>query len=121
MKAIIYKFLCFCLMAIPISHLQAQPFNRSTCNVNVYSPLTINSEYRAPVVNATFKVVLNRASCTGTLVNRNTPDGEVGFYFITANHCFESVINSEQWFEFMFNYQSPNHNTLDTDLTIIFI
>jgi hypothetical protein len=50
------------------------------------------------------------------LVNRNTPDGEVGFYFITASHCFGNV-NSEQWFQFMFNYQSPNHNTLDTDLS----
>ncbi len=52
----------------------------------------------------------NSRICTGALVNNvkedNTP------YFLTANHCFNSTTDTENWI-FMFNYESPDCSNID--------
>lgn len=55
--------------------------------------------------------------CTGTLINRNTGEQDMGTYFITSWHCFKSGQNdcggSEFDFSkdivFKFNFQSPQN------------
>jgi len=47
--------------------------------------------------------------CSGTLINRNTNDNEVGFFVLTANHCLdETDFNAEHIV--YFNYQSPDED-----------
>ena len=45
-------------------------------------------EYRKPPREATVKVTFNEGcDCTGTIINRNTDDNNLGFYLLTARHC----------------------------------
>ncbi|MFV0390669.1 MAG: T9SS type A sorting domain-containing protein [Paludibacteraceae bacterium] len=93
----------------------------SSNNINVNDPYYQNAN-RKDIVDATFKVSFtNSGWCTGTLINRNTSDENLGYYFLTARHCIYTD-NGMGSFVFYpnidhylyFNYQSP---TADTDST----
>jgi hypothetical protein len=78
----------------------AQMFNTSMwCHRNVYDPVTSGID-RKECIDATFKyqwintfvrngeTLQGTPSCTGVLINRNTDDGNLRFYFLSARHCF---------------------------------
>lgn len=99
----------------------AQNFGESEgCHKNAMNPLYYNLPpvNRIPVIEATFKTQLTKidgrlGNCTGTLINRNTSDGQLGFYFITARHCFfrGENVDLNALHSLYFNYQSPDaHN-----------
>lgn len=104
-----------------ISMLHGQRFGMAgECQINVNN----TDYYRAPrkdAIDATVKIVFINLDgvvggwCTGTLVNRDTEDNELGFYALTANHCIRDKnglgditvdFNAEHYI--IFNYQSPN-------------
>jgi hypothetical protein len=83
------------------------------CHVNVHE--RPDQAFRDDLKRAVFKLTTSFGNCSGTLVNRNTGQNDLGQYFITAWHCFKSGTNcggNEQDFNqpltFTFNYQSPN-------------
>ena len=86
MKKITKFLLLFLLQSIKV---EAQRFDSSLgCNINVYDPIISMGTWR-PCVDATFKYwKATNSTCTGTLINRKTSDGSLGFYFITGRHCF---------------------------------
>jgi hypothetical protein len=90
------------------------------CNINVNDPSKLN-DGRHDIIGATFRIILlqdgsNSSGCTGTLVNRNTSDADVGFYFIIAKHCLNDIDLNEQHY-LSFNYQSPNANNNSVPLS----
>lgn len=95
----------------------AQQFNTSLwCHRNVYDPVTSGID-RKECIDATFKYHNpNGNTCTGVLINRNTGDANVGFYFLTARHCFYEnnqmtpLFEFGDPFDFYFNYQSKDAN-----------
>lgn len=96
--------------------LHAQRGQSGSCQVNANIP-DIWAIGRENVIDATFKLY-DYGSCTGTLINRNTNDDNLGFYFITARHCMskdatnnDNYIDFNAEYAFAFNYQSPNGNT----------
>jgi hypothetical protein len=107
---------------IALGLLHGQDFNSqasASCTINANAPAMFNGiYYRERAIDATFRVCGAGACCTGTLVNRNTDDEHLGFYFITAHHCFSDANfignESEATFQFVFNYQSPDAVTLNT-------
>lgn len=52
----------------------------------------------------------NSRICTGALIN-NAQQNSIP-YFLTANHCFSSIGDTENWI-FMFNYESANCTNTD--------
>jgi hypothetical protein len=130
-KIILFLF----LLLISIQQLISQPRGafdsqvNAACAINANSPLMFNGVFdRSMAINATFLFSSLTSSCTGTLVNRNTDDSHIGYYFITARHCsckdafffncgqgFTNGISDEKY-TFYFNYQSPNGNTFNTPL-----
>ncbi|UTW63135.1 T9SS type A sorting domain-containing protein [bacterium SCSIO 12741] len=92
--------------------LHAQGWGESgSCNVNVHDPgYSNNTLLRSRVVNATVKW----AGCTGTLINRNTSDGSVGYYILTAEHCIDGK-NMNLEYDIYFNYQSPDASNNSTE------
>jgi hypothetical protein len=98
------------------SHLNlfGQSFNESgSCEINVYDPY-YNTE-KAGIINATVKIIFNggTSGCTGTLINRNTSDSEVGFYILSARHCIDEM-DANAVHYVIFNYQSPDANNAST-------
>jgi hypothetical protein len=74
---------------------------------------------RRDIIDATFKIDVE-GGCTGTLINRNTTDADVGFYFIIARHCLftnGNVINFDVPHQLMFNYQSKDANSESTAIS----
>ena len=68
---------------------------------------------------ATFRYRTAGGECTGTLLNRNTPENSIGQYFLTSWHCLNDLsLNANNEFQatLTFNYQSPNANNLGTPL-----
>lgn len=93
------------------------------CEVNVNDRPDQN--FRDDIKRAIFKYSLSidgqGFSCSGTLINRNTSQGDLGQYFISAWHCFKSSTGlngcAGDEFDFannnitmVFNYQSPPTN-----------
>jgi hypothetical protein len=92
------------------------------CMENVNNPNIQVLPSRRASIDATFRVIGNGGACTGTLVNRNVSDAQIGYYFITANHCFGNLEaiggdNPNGIFQFAFNYQSPDGDTWNTHLS----
>lgn len=119
-KVIIFSLLVT-LMTLKVNaqyNFQAPTFQTTlNCHVNVNEYSSQN--FRNDIKRATFKFTSEYGGCTGTLINRNTPENELGNYFITSWHCFKSGSacgGSE--FDFnnksitlTFNYQSPNNQS----------
>jgi hypothetical protein len=107
-------FLIF-FFACQISHAQVfvDPVDSfEPCMVNVNDNRVLG--YREDLKRAVFKFQGNGGNCTGTLINRNTSESNMGQYFVTSWHCFKSGNNCggsefdfNQEIEFSFNYQSP--------------
>ncbi|GHU72118.1 hypothetical protein FACS189413_14720 [Bacteroidia bacterium] len=101
------------------SNLSAQSDSRfglsGDCEINVYDP-TYNTG-KGGLINATVKIIFNNASgkswCSGTLVNRNTSDGGIGFYILSARHCIDGMDTNREHYV-IFNYQSPDANNSST-------
>lgn len=96
----------------------SQLWNSSqTCQTNANN----NSLYE-DLKRATFKYRIDLTTssygnCTGTLLNRNTPEGNIGQFFLTSWHCLNDIQrNSNDEFNawLYFNYQSPTGQTFDT-------
>ena len=90
----------------------------ASCEVNAND--RTDQQYRDDLKRAVFQMNLPFASinksfsCSGTLINRNTSQTDLGTYFITAYHCFTSGNCSGTDFDFTnqpvtfyFNFQSP--------------
>jgi hypothetical protein len=107
-------FFLFFQFSLTTLVLNAQGFLESKeCNRNVNDLLTGGGAVTTPWLNSsTFKLIIN-GSCTGTLVNRYINNSGLGYYFLTAKHCI-SENEEKQLIEFMFNYQSPTGNSMDT-------
>jgi hypothetical protein len=72
-----------------ISILHGQNFNDShPCHVNVNQ----SPNFRDVVKRASFKIRFvgpGEGLCTGTLVNKDIGQNDLGFYFVTARHCID--------------------------------
>ena len=100
--------------------------NGNWCQINVNNPdygAIPNPIHRYEIISATVKLSFGWG-CTGTLINRNTSDGEVGYYILTARHCISGngdntggLINFNNDYYIMFNYQSPDDKTYHTPLS----
>ncbi len=85
-----------------------------SCNVNVNDP-SHWSPAKDIIISSTVKLSLG-GFCSGTLVNRNTSDGSLGFYILTAKHCIDGLnFGANQ--TLYFNYQSPDASNSSTALS----
>ena len=115
------KTIIFIIATIFSVQIQAQTFVQpnvlpGNCMRDANDPLVSNS--REDIKRSVFRFYrplpggLLISNCTGTLINRNTSENDVGQYFITSWHCFNDPVmdfNSTP-ITFFFNYQSPpNH------------
>jgi hypothetical protein len=113
-------FITSMLFLITTINLISQSFGDSRpCQVNVNQ----SENFRDIVKRATFKVTFvgaNGGSCTGTLINRNIEQNQLGFFFMIARHCLidpfaSNGIDETLQHQFFFNYQAPNPtNNLST-------
>jgi hypothetical protein len=117
------KSVIFLFLWVSGINLFAQ-FNLSgDCQINVYDPAH-SDMVRENIVNATVKIIFVnkngssslRSQCSGTLVNRNTSDNDIGFYILTARHCINNMDTNENQYV-IFNYQSPNANSNSTSVS----
>jgi hypothetical protein len=88
-----------------------------SCQRNVNDPVVPG--FRDDIKRAALKFHLTLSSgpydCSGTLINRNTEEDNLGQYFITSWHCFKSGGTcggnefdfQNQTVELTFNFQSP--------------
>jgi len=122
MKKIILIVLIFTFCIINIKAQDCRFGWASYLNKNANST-GYGHESRKPVIDATFRILFSGVSyCTGTLINRNTDEESVGYYFVTARHCFysgdygngDNVFDSNTDYYLVFNYQSPTGNNDDT-------
>ena len=96
--------------------------NSSVClYINANTAISGNFLTRNIPKRATFKVNFKLAgagidNCTGTLINRKTTQNELGFFFITAGHCFSDTDLSDpnKEFDLIFNYESPTSVSTST-------
>lgn len=86
------------------------------CNVNANDPSYLNLQSgRQGAISATVKLSID-GNCSGTLINRNTSDNDVGFYILTAKHCTDDV-NFNIPNTIYFNYQSSGANDNSTAIS----
>jgi len=111
------------ILLFGIKFIYSQSFNTTfPCHINVNDPEYLNQP-RKPVIDATF--YWQGFGCTGTLINRSTSDGQLGYYFVTARHCVSEdefdanspPIDFDDVFYLQFNYQSPNESSESTPLS----
>lgn len=108
-KLLIYIFFCYPIISF------TQTWETSlNCNVNVNDLEYLNVN-REPVINATVKLDID-GYCSGTLINRNTSDNEVGYYILLAKHCIDDIDFSVSH-SLYFNYQSPDEETYSTEIS----
>lgn len=93
----------------------------SCSNINVNNPLIPSPNSEIPK-RATFKIFPHgdpTASCTGTLINRNTTQDNLGFYMVMASHCFrDSELNDPNTeYDLIFNFESPTSNSNDVPIS----
>jgi len=122
MKKPVFSFeLLIILVFFIVSKINAQSGweQSASCNENA-NVQALWATGRENVIAATFKMNV-QGNCTGTLINRNTSDGDLGFYFITARHCMSvdglnnnNYIDSTKEWTFYFNYQSPDGDNNST-------
>ena len=110
-------FIAF-LLLLSFTMVKGQSYNTSnSCEVNVNAfPLdnVLNNQKRA-----TFKYASPYGQCTGTMINRNTSQHNLGQYFVSSWHCFKqgticdgSTLDvNNTIFTLYFNYQSKDANT----------
>jgi hypothetical protein len=85
------------------------------CHINANNPDYENLPIRQGAISATVKLSID-GFCTGTLINRNTSDSEVGYYILTARHCVVGLdFNSDHIV--YFNYQSPDGEDNSTPIS----
>lgn len=105
---------CF-LGIILINSSYAQDWQDSgDCHQNV-NDFSLNNNHRNNVISATVKLSVE-GSCTGTLINRNTNDYNIGFFVLTANHCINDINFNAEHIVY-FNYQSPDENDVSTPIS----
>lgn len=93
-------------------------------NINCNNSIGFLNDYKRAVFtyNSTIRakgttIQQRSGNCTGTLINRYVNGDQLGYYFITANHCledgkfldgteFERLLGEN--FIFTFNFQSPS-------------
>ena len=122
MKKPVFSFeLLIILVFFIVSKINAQSGweQSASCNENA-NVQALWATGRENVIAATFKMNV-QGNCTGTLINRNTSDGDLGFYFITARHCMSvdgqnnnNYIDFTKEWTFYFNYQSPDGDNNST-------
>jgi V8-like Glu-specific endopeptidase len=124
-KLIIVIIALFSLITI---HAQTNRFgSAATNNVNVKDTYYQNEE-RKDIIDATFRIEFTRTDgisyCTGTLINRNTTDNNIGYYFISARHCLytnngtgDYVFDENADHYLVLNYQSPTSNNESTPMS----
>ncbi len=115
MKKIVFVIF---LMQSSFSILNAQSWGQAgDCEVNVNNPNYANLPLREGTISATVKLYIHGTSgdwvCSGTLINRNTSDDNVGYYILTAKHCMDGIDYNANHFV-IFNYQSPDENNNST-------
>jgi len=109
------SLITICLLLIYLI-TKGQSFEQSqSCHKNVNDPSLLNFG-RGGVISASFKYNDRGGECSGTLVNRNTSDEDVGFYFLTARHCIKDTDFGLLHFLY-FNYQSSNADNAGTART----
>jgi hypothetical protein len=102
-------------------NVYTQSWNKSgSCHINVNNGAKwTDSENKKDIIDAEFKIIYmndkNKPTgwCSGTLINRNTNNGTLGYYFITARHCMQGE-NLNAKHTLCFNYQSPNDDNNST-------
>jgi len=89
---------------------------------------------RENVINASFQIHFSKTSlgpngayfgCSGTLMNRDVDQDELGFYFSTARHCIHTSnidpgapdIDFDVDHVFIFHYESPGNNSDGTPIS----
>ena len=114
MKQLILFFILASQITSAQSFVAANPSFES-CMVNVNDNRV--ASFREDLKRSVFQYAGSGAgSCTGTLINRNTSESDLGQYFITSWHCFKSgstcggsEFDFNKEIEFSFNYQSPSN------------
>ena len=123
------KTIVFILLLFINNNIMSQSFGLShplqiNVNDNYYS-----SQSMKGIINATVKLIITtkngkKSSCTGTLINRNTSDNNIGFYVLTARHCFfeddgmgDMDFDSNADHYVVFNYQSPDWSSRSTPIS----
>jgi hypothetical protein len=87
------------------------------CHVNVNNPDYQNLPIRQGTISSTVKIRFSDGGeCSGTLINRNTSDGDVGFYLLSARHCVNDIDFGANH-TLCFNYQSPDADNESTPPT----
>lgn len=118
MKKHLVISLIFC---INITSLYSQRWGLAEdCHVNANDPNYNNIPLRSNSISATVKLYIKGTSTnswsSGTLINRNTSDSDVGFYILTAKHCIDEIdLNKEHYI--YFNYQSPDGDNESTPVS----
>lgn len=87
------------------------------CHINANDPNYENIPIRSGAISSTVKLFIMGTSSnswsSGTLINRNTSDSDVGYYILTARHCVDEIdLNAEHFI--YFNYQSPDADNNST-------
>lgn len=110
MKKILLAIMLLCCFYSSFS----QSWDQSgSCQVNVNDPSYLNLlAGRQGIISATVKLGID-GECSGTLVNRNTSNSDVGFYILTAKHCVDGL-DFNVTHTVYFNYQSPDANDNST-------
>ncbi len=118
------KYACFILFIISSIDCLAQRFGFSLdCNINAQdnTPEYLR-DYRTPPREATVRIDFDGAGfCTGTIINRNIDDNNLGFYLLTARHCIsdgEDIninLSEDARHVLYFNYQSLDGDNASTD------
>jgi len=93
-----------------------------SCHENANDPDLLNIQAtRSGAISAAIKLRISKTGtsdsfCSGVMINRNTSDDEVGYYFLTAKHCVDDI-DSNVEHEIYFNYQSPDGDNSSTALS----
>lgn len=121
MKKLLTAVLCSSLWLAPNRSFGQDWQDSQNCHINAR---TADSRFngRTEVIDATFKWLcqigpIGGNQCTAVLMNRDTDQDELGYYFSTAWHCLRNDGNTVNWDEehyFVFHYQSPTAASGDT-------
>ena len=116
------------LLFLETIHAQTNRFELAAAdNVNVKDSYFQN-EGRKDIIDATFRIQFTKtigiSYCTGTLINRNTTENNIGYYFISARHCLytdngtgDFVFDENADHYLVLNYQSPASSNESTPIS----
>lgn len=118
-KLLLFSFGCLFTLMTKAQYTFVDPIRipEKECHENVNARSDQN--FRNDIKRAVFRLqVSGIGNCSATMLNRNTGQGNLGQYFVTAWHCFKTGSNcGVEEFDFntpvtmYFNYQSPNSNS----------